>query len=57
MYLFDNVTKLEIIRTPNQPIINYTTRYGTRIFHTRDFFELRQDGNKPKRRNQRKPRL
>lgn len=44
MYLFNNVTKLEILRTPNQTIIRPTTRYGTRIFNIRDYFELQQDG-------------
>jgi hypothetical protein len=54
MYLFDNVTKLEITRTPNQTIINPTTRYGRRIFNTRDYFELQQDGKKRKRRKSKK---
>ena len=50
MYLFDNVTKLEIIRTRNNVIVRPIRQYGTRIFNTRDYFELQQDGRKRKRR-------
>ena len=49
MYLFDNVTELEIIHTQNQTIIIPGRRYRTRIFNTDAYFEL-QDGRKRKRR-------
>ena len=50
-YEFKNVSKLEIIRTPNQTIINPTRINGTKIFRTGDYFELLQeDGRKRKHR-------
>jgi hypothetical protein len=50
MYLFDNVTKLEIIRTRNNIIVRPIRRYGTRIFNANSYFELQEDGRKRKSR-------
>lgn len=49
-YEFNNLRKLEIIRTPNQTIINPTRINGTMTFRTGDYFELQEDGRKRKRR-------
>jgi virulence-associated protein VagC len=50
-YEFNNVSKLEIIRTPNQTIIIPTKiNEDEKIFRTGDYFELQEDGRKRKRR-------
>jgi len=54
MYLFDNVTKLEIIRTRNNIIVRPIRRYGRRIFNENIYFELQQDGKKRKNRKSKK---
>ena len=54
MYLFDNVTKLEIIRTRNNIIVRPIRRYGTRIFNANSYFELIEDMDEGRKRKRRK---
>jgi hypothetical protein len=56
MYLFDNVTKLEIIRTRNNIIVRPIRRYGTRIFNANSYFELIEDMDEGRKRRKSKKR-